>query len=59
MVDRKTGYRLEDTYIGININTLKENISEICEALDLRPAIQSSDIKGLPVISAEVKNRLD
>lgn len=58
-VDRKTSYRLVDTVIEIDINTLKENISEICEALNLRPAIQSSDIKGLPVISAEVKNRLD
>lgn len=57
--DQQTKYRLEDTVIEIDINTLKENISEICEALNLRPAIQSSAIKGLPVISAEVKNRLD
>ena len=58
-VDRKTSYRLVDTVIEIDVNTLKENIGEICEALNLRPAIQSSAIKGLPVISAEVKNRLD
>ena len=58
-VDRKTGYWLEDTVIEIDINTLKENIGEICEALNLRPAIQSSAIKGLRAISAEVKNRLD
>lgn len=51
-VDRKTNYRLVDTVIEIDINTLKENISEICEALDLQPAIQSagitSQIKSLP-----------
>ena len=58
-VDRKTSYRLVDTVIEIGINALKENISEICEVLDLRPAIQSSAIKSLPVISAEVKNRRD
>ena len=63
MVDPKTGYRLEDTVIEIDINTLKENISEICEALNLRPAghpsTLDSQIKSFPVISAEVKNRLD
>ena len=51
-VDRKTSYRLVDTVIDLDINTLKENISEICEALNLRPAIQSagitSQIKSLP-----------
>ena len=59
IVDRKTGYWLEDTVIEIDINALKENISEICEALNLRPVIRSSAIKGLPVISEKVKNRLD
>ena len=62
-VDRKTSYRLEDTVIEIDINTLKENIGEICEALNLRPASDLSDIsselKSLLIISAEVKNRLD
>ena len=62
-VDRKTGYWLEDTVIEIDINTLKENIGEICEALNLRPAsdlsASNSEIKSLQVISAEVKNRLD
>ena len=58
-VDRKTSYRLVDTVIEIDINTLKENIGEICEAFNLRPAFQLPDIKGLPVISAEIKNRLD
>ena len=62
-VDQKTSYRLVDTVIEIDINTLKENIGEICEALNLRPAsdlsASSSEIKSLPVISAEVRNRLD
>ncbi len=62
-VDRKTSYRLVDTVIEIDINTLKENIGEICEALNLRPAVHpsplDSQIKSLPVISAEVKNRMD
>ena len=58
-VDRKTSYRLVDTVIEIDINTLKENISEICEALNLRPAIQASpiasQIKSLPLVDAESK----
>ena len=45
-VDRKTSYRLVDTVIEIDINTLKENISEICEALDLQPALKSTSIIG-------------
>ena len=57
MVDRKTNYRLVDTVI--DINTLKENIGEICEALNLRPAIQSSpiasQIKSLPLVAPESK----
>lgn len=63
MVDRKTGYRLVDTVIEIDINTLKENIGEICEALNLRPAIQSSpiasQIKSLPLVEAEAPNWRD
>ena len=63
MVDRKTGYWLVDTVIDLDINTLKENVGEIREALDLRPAIHPStldcQIKSLPVISAEVKNQMD
>ena len=62
-VDRKTSYRLVETVIEIDVNTLKENIGEICEALNLRPAAHPStldcQIKSLPVISAEVKNRMD
>lgn len=62
-VDRKTSYRLVDTVIEIDINTLKENIGEICEALNLRPAADLSDIsselKSLPVISAEAPNWRD
>lgn len=58
-VDRKTSYRLVDTVIEIDINTLKENIGEICEALNLRPAIQSagitSQIKSLPLVDPESK----
>ena len=34
MVDRKTGYRLEDTVVEIDINTLKENMGEIREVLN-------------------------
>ena len=33
-VDRKTSYRLVDTVIDLDINTLKENISEIREVLN-------------------------
>ena len=59
MVDRKTSYRLVDTVIEVDINTLKENIGEICEALNLRPAIQSagitSQIKSLPLVDPESK----
>ena len=62
-VDRKTNYRLEDTVIEIDINTLKENIGEICEALNLRPASDlsdsSSEIKSLPLVDPESKNRMD
>ena len=62
-VDQKTSYRLVDTVIEIDVNTLKENIGEICEALNLRPASDSSDIsselKSLPVISAEAPNWRD
>lgn len=62
-VDRKTSYRLVDTVIDLDINTLKENIGEICEALNLRPAIHpsilDSQIKSLPVISAEAPNWRD
>ena len=58
-VDRKTSYRLVDTVIEIDINTLKENIGEICEALNLRPAADLSDIsselKSLPLTDAESK----
>ena len=58
-VDRKTGYWLEDTVIEIDINTLKENIGEICEALNLRPAADlsaiRSEIKSLPLTDAESK----
>ena len=58
-VDRKTNYRLVDTVIEIDINTLKENIGEICEALNLRPAADlsaiSSEIKSLPLTDAESK----
>ena len=63
MVDCKTGYRLEDTVIELGINALKENISVICEALNLRPAsdlsASSSEIKRLQVISAEAPNWRD
>ena len=63
MVDRKTGYQLEDTVIQIDINTLKENISEICEVLDLRPAIHpstlDSQIKSLPLVDSEAPNWRD
>lgn len=63
MVDRKTGYRLEDTVIELDINALKENIGEICEALNLRPAGHPStldcQIKSLPVIDAEAPNWRD
>lgn len=56
-VDRKTGYRLEDTVIEIDINTLKENIGEICEALNLRPAVHpitlDSQNKSLPLVDPE------
>ena len=62
-VDRKTSYRLVDTVIEIDINTLKENIGEICEALNLRPAIQSShiagQIKSLPLVDPESKGWRD
>ena len=62
-VDRKTSYRLVDTVIEIDINMLKENISEICEALNLRPAADlsdiSSEIKSLQVTSAEAPNWRD
>lgn len=58
-VDRKTNYRLVDTVIEIDINTLKENIGEICEALNLRPASDLSDIsselKSPPLTDAESK----
>ena len=58
-VDRKTNYRLVDTVIEIDINTLKENIGEICEALNLRPAADLSAIRGkiksLPLTDAESK----
>lgn len=63
IVGRKTGYWLEDTVIEIDINTLKENIGEICEALNLRPAADLSDIsselKSIRLTSAEAKNRMD
>lgn len=62
-VDRKTSYRLVDTVIEIDINTLKENIGEICEALNLRPASDlsaiSSEIKSLPLVDAEAPNWRD
>ena len=62
-VDRKTSYRLVDTVIDLDINTLKENIGEICEALNLRPAGHpstiSSELKSIRVASAEAKNRMD
>ena len=58
-VDRKTNYRLVDTVIEIDINTLKENIGEICEALNLRPAWHpstlDSQIKSLPLVDPESK----
>ena len=58
-VDRKTSYRLVDTVIEIDINTLKENIGEICEALNLRPAVHPStldcQIKSLPLVDPESK----
>ena len=63
IVGRKTGYWLEDTAIEIDINMLKENISEICEALNLRPAADLSaiisEIKSLPLTSAEAPNWRD
>ena len=62
-VDRKTSYRLVDTVIEININTLKENIGEICEALNLRPAAHPStldcQINSLQVTPAEAHNWRD
>lgn len=62
-VDRKTSYRLVDTVIEIDINILKENIGEICEALNLRHASDLSDIsselKSIRLTSTEVKNRMD
>lgn len=62
-VDRKTSYRLVDTVIEIDINTLKENIGEICEALNLRPASDlsaiSSQIISLPLVDAEAPNWRD
>ena len=33
-VDRKTSYRLVDTVIDLDINTLKENVGEIREVLN-------------------------
>ena len=33
--DRQPKFRLDDVVLDIDINTLKENISEICEALNL------------------------
>lgn len=58
-VDQKTSYRLVDTVIEININTLKENIGEICEALNLRPAAHPStldcQINSLPLVDPEAK----
>ena len=58
-VDRKTSYRLVDTVIEIDINTLKENVGEICEALNLRPAAHPSTldchIKSLPLVDPESK----
>ena len=33
-IDRKTSYRLVDTVIEIDINTLKENVGEILEVLN-------------------------
>ena len=62
-VDRKTSYQLVDTFIEININTLKENIREICEALNLQPAAHPStldcQIKSLPLVDPEVKDWRD
>lgn len=44
--DQQTKYRLDETVLEIDVNTLKENIAEICEALDLRPVIKSTTIIG-------------
>lgn len=61
--DKQTKYRLDETVLEIDVNTLKENIAEICEALNLRPASDLSDIsselKSIRLTSAEVKNRMD
>ena len=58
-VDRKTSYRLVDTVIDLDINTIKENVGEICEALNLRPAADLSAIrsviKSLPLVDPESK----
>lgn len=35
MYDQQTKFRLDDVVLDIDINTLKENIGEICEALNL------------------------
>lgn len=42
--DQQTKYRLDETVLEIDINTLKENISEICEALNLQPVTQDNTI---------------
>lgn len=42
--DQQTKFRLDEVVLEIDINTLKENISEICEAFNLQPVTQDNTI---------------
>lgn len=44
--DQQTKFRLDEAVLEIDINTLKENIGEICEVLNLQPALKSTAIIG-------------